>query len=107
MLGIWGEPSVTGKAVGNDLRQHKKTLADRPRPRPGRRAARAALHGLLEGELTEAEVQEATRLLEQCGAREETMAIGETQLCAALGSLERVPLRSSGRARSWPRSPAT
>ncbi len=26
VLGIWGEPSVTGKPVGNDLRQHKKTL---------------------------------------------------------------------------------
>ena len=26
MLGVWGEPSVTGKAVGNDLRLRKKTL---------------------------------------------------------------------------------
>ena len=26
LLGIWGEPSVTGKPVGNDLRQHKKSL---------------------------------------------------------------------------------
>ena len=26
VLGIWGEPGVTGKPVGNDLRQHKKTL---------------------------------------------------------------------------------
>ena len=26
VLGIWGEPSVTGKPVGNDLRQHKKSL---------------------------------------------------------------------------------
>ena len=26
LLGIWGEPAVTGKPVGSDLRQHKKTL---------------------------------------------------------------------------------
>jgi geranylgeranyl diphosphate synthase type I len=91
VLGIWGEPSVTGKPVGNDLRQHKKTLpialalargGDLP----------ASLARLLEHDLPEAEVQKATRLLEECGARDETMAIGETQLVAALGSLERVPL---------------
>ena len=91
VLGIWGEPSVTGKPVGNDLRQHKKTLP----------IALALAHAddlpmglarLLERDLTEAEVAKATRLLEQCGAREETMAIGEAQLAAALGSLERVPL---------------
>ena len=40
VLGIWGEPSVTGKPVGNDLRQHKKTLPIVARPRPGRRHAR-------------------------------------------------------------------
>jgi len=91
VLGIWGEPSVTGKPVGNDLRQHKKTLP----------IALALAHSddlpvglarLLERDLTEAEVAKATRLLEECGAREETMAIGEAQLAAALGSLERVPL---------------
>ena len=39
-----------------------------------------ALERLLERDLGEAEVDKATRLLEQCGAREETMAIGESQL---------------------------
>jgi geranylgeranyl diphosphate synthase type I len=91
VLGIWGEPSVTGKPVGNDLRQHKKSLpvaialargADLP----------AGLGSLLGRELTEAEVSRATLLLEQCGARQETLAIGELQLRAALVSLERVPL---------------
>jgi geranylgeranyl diphosphate synthase type I len=91
VLGIWGEPAVTGKAVGNDLRQHKKTLPIAlALARGGELPAR--LERLLEGELTESQVQEATRVLEHCGAREETMAIGETQLCAALGSLERVAL---------------
>lgn len=97
VLGIWGEPAVTGKPVGNDLRQHKKTLPialalarsdDLP----------AGLAGLLSRELSEAEIEKATRLLEDCGAREETMAIGEAQLSAALGSLERVPLELGPRA---------
>jgi geranylgeranyl diphosphate synthase type I len=96
VLGIWGEPSVTGKPVGNDLRQHKKSLpvaialargADLP----------AGLGSLLERELTEAEISRATLLLEQCGARQETLAIGELQLRAALVSLERVPLEPGPR----------
>ena len=91
VLGIWGEPGVTGKPVGNDLRQHKKTLPIALALAQGGALA-DGLSRLLERDLTEAEVDNATRLLEQCGAREETMAIGETQLCAALGSLERVPL---------------
>jgi geranylgeranyl diphosphate synthase type I len=97
VLGIWGEPAVTGKPVGNDLRQHKKTLP----------IALALAHGddlpagltvLLERDLNEGEIETATRLLEECGAREETMAIGEAQLSAALGSLERVPLELGPRA---------
>jgi len=97
LLGIWGEPAVTGKAVGNDLRQHKKTL-----PVALALARRddmaTGLTELLEGDLSEAEVAKATRLLEQSGAREETMAIGEAQLAAALGALERVPLELAPRA---------
>jgi len=97
VLGIWGEPSVTGKPVGNDLRQHKKTL-------PVALAlaqdgdSTVELAQLLERELSEGEVERATRLLEQCGAREDTMAIGEAQLAAALTSLERVPLELGPRA---------
>ena len=50
------------------------------------------LRSLLERDLTDADVSEAARLLEQCGARRETMAIGEAHLRAALASLDRVPL---------------
>ncbi len=31
VLGIWGDPAVTGKAVHNDLRQGKKSLRSSPR----------------------------------------------------------------------------
>ncbi len=97
VLGVWGEPAVTGKAVGNDLRQHKKTLPVALALARGGEAA-TSLERLLEGEMGEAEIDRATSLLEQCGAREETMAIGESQLAAALASLERVPLELGPRA---------
>jgi len=91
VLGIWGEPSATGKPVGNDLRQHKKTLPIAIALGLGDGLS-AGLAALLERDLTEAEVAKATLLLEQCGAREETIAVGDTQLDAALVALERVPL---------------
>ncbi|HLN05026.1 MAG TPA: polyprenyl synthetase family protein, partial [Acidimicrobiales bacterium] len=91
VLGIWGEPSVTGKPTGNDLRQHKKTL---PVAIVLARGAGlpAGLRSLLERDLTDADVTDAARLLEQCGAREEAMAIGQAHLRAALASLDRAPL---------------
>jgi geranylgeranyl diphosphate synthase type I len=91
VLGIWGEPSLTGKPVGNDLRLHKKTL-------PVAVACATAgevpdrLKSLLRAELSDGDVEVAARLLDECGAREQTMAIGESHLQAALGALERVPL---------------
>ena len=91
VLGIWGEPSVTGKPVGNDLRQHKKSLPVAIALARGTDLP-AGLGCLHERELSEAEVAKATLALEQCGARQETLAIGEVQLQAALESLGRVPL---------------
>ena len=91
LLGIWGEPSVTGKPVGNDLRQHKKSLPVAIALSRGTHLP-AGLGPLPARELTDAEVAKATLLLEQCGAREETLAVGEMHLHAALACLERVPL---------------
>jgi geranylgeranyl diphosphate synthase type I len=91
VLGIWGEPSVTGKPVGNDLRQHKKTLPVSIALAQGGNGAEG-LCSLLERELSDSDVANAVRLLDQCGAREEAMGIGETHLRAALSSLDRVPM---------------
>lgn len=91
VLGIWGESSVTGKPVGNDLRQHKKTLPVAI-AMAGGSSATAELGTLLEGDLTDGEVARATELLDECGARDQTLAIGESQLKAALGALASVPL---------------
>jgi geranylgeranyl diphosphate synthase, type I len=86
VLGIWGEPATTGKPVGNDLRLHKKTL-------PVAIACAAAhppagLASRLGGELSDADVAEAARLLEECGAREATMELAEAHLGASLDALE-------------------
>ena len=74
LLGIWGEPEVTGKPTWSDLRSQKKTL-------PvvfalSRDDARAEeLRSLFSnGPLEEAQVARAARLVERCGGRELTEA---------------------------------
>jgi geranylgeranyl diphosphate synthase type I len=91
VLGIWGETARTGKPVGSDLSQHKKTLpvtialarADRTLPE---------LLSLLSGELSAADVARARALIEESGAREETVALADAHLEMALVALNRVPL---------------
>ena len=88
VLGIWGEPTKTGKPVGSDLLAHKQSL-----PVVIARAnGGAELDALLASELTEADVLEAARLIEETGARLEVMAIADRALSEALESLESVPL---------------
>ncbi|MHB8378547.1 MAG: polyprenyl synthetase family protein [Acidimicrobiales bacterium] len=91
VLGIWGESSVTGKPVGSDLRQHKKSL---PISIAGELGVDvyATFASPLGHDLTEKEVAGALALLEECGARQETMAIGATHLRLALEALDGAPL---------------
>jgi geranylgeranyl diphosphate synthase type I len=79
ILGVFGEPEVTGKPAGDDLREGKETylvlLARQRAGRAGRQLLEAALGN---AKLSEDEVAEVRRLLEACGALEATEArIGE------------------------------
>src|SRR5207245_5608684 len=67
VLGIWGEPEVTGKPAANDLRQHKKTLpVVHALARPG--TGSAELAGLLSnGELSTDSLGRALAILEASG----------------------------------------
>ena len=88
VLGIWGEPTKTGKPVGSDLLAHKKSL-----PVVMARAnGGAELDALLATELSEADVLEAAHRIEETGARREVMAIADRALSEALEALESVPL---------------
>jgi geranylgeranyl diphosphate synthase type I len=91
ILGVWGDPHVTGKPVGNDLRLRKKTL-------PISIANAKGFEVFAEGEstdergLNDAQVAEAMVLLEECGAKYETLEMAETNLGLALAALQRVSL---------------
>jgi geranylgeranyl diphosphate synthase type I len=91
LLGIWGDPAVTGKPVGSDLRQHKKTL-----PIVAAISAADGLAGeivsLLRGRLSDHDVATAARFVDGYGGRDKAMETAEHHLAEALGALDRVPL---------------
>lgn len=96
MLGVWGESSVTGKPVGNDLRLRKKTLPISIAYAKGFDVF-AESASSVEQELSDADVAEAMVLLDDCGARFETLQLAEEELRAAIEALDQAPLASTAR----------
>ncbi|MGV9456151.1 polyprenyl synthetase family protein [Streptomyces sp. NPDC003635] len=88
MLGVWGDPAVTGKPVHNDLRARKKTL---PVLVALDTSVAAHLAGLLEsGERPNA----AAVLIEEAGGRSEVLREARQRIAAAEAALDAVPLEA-------------
>ncbi|MGW6909411.1 polyprenyl synthetase family protein [Streptomyces sp. NPDC054940] len=88
LLGIWGDPAVTGKPVHGDLRERKKTfpvLAALDSPAAGR------LPSLLE---SAADLADTAALIEELGGRSAGLAEARRQLTAAEAALADVPLEA-------------
>ena len=93
VLGIWGDPTVTGKAAGNDLRERKKSLPVALILDADDAAAdelRAVYTG--DGDLSDADVARAAALIEEAGGRDRTVVEARQHLDAALDSLGGVDL---------------
>ncbi|MGW7267375.1 polyprenyl synthetase family protein [Streptomyces sp. NPDC054842] len=90
VLGIWGDPAVTGKPVHGDLRQGKKTfpvLAALDTP------GRAELAGLLaRAARDDTAVRRAALLVERCGGRAAALNATRRHLAAADAHLAAAPL---------------
>ena len=93
LLGIWGDPAVTGKPVGNDLRERKKSfpvvvaLSQQT-------AASEELAVILsqDAALDEAAIARATELVEQAGGKESATAAAHDYLHQALACIQTAPL---------------
>ncbi|WP_328744473.1 polyprenyl synthetase family protein [Streptomyces sp. NBC_00285] len=88
VLGIWGDPQVTGKPVHSDLRERKKTfpiLAALDSPTP----AAARLARLLE---SDGPLSETADLIEECGGRSAALAEARRHLAFAEPAHELRPL---------------
>ena len=91
VLGMWGDPSVTGKPVHGDLRERKKTLPVLCALESGRPAARR-LAALLD---TDEDVVRAAELAEEAGGRAAALEVAKRCRAAAVSELHllRAPAR--------------
>ncbi|WP_330454962.1 MULTISPECIES: polyprenyl synthetase family protein [unclassified Streptomyces] len=92
VLGIWGDPTVTGKPVHGDLGRGKKTypvLAALAAGGPAATELAALLRG---GPLDEGAVPRAAELVEEAGGRAAATAEAHRHLERARACLESVPL---------------
>ena len=100
LLGLWGEPARTGKPQGSDLRYRKKSMpivfalsTDGPEAEELRTLVLGpAVSVDTPPPLSTYEVTRALQLIETSGAREWVVTEAKSNLDAALGALEGVPL---------------
>jgi geranylgeranyl diphosphate synthase type I len=98
LLGIWGEPAVTGKPVLADLRAGKRSSPVVAAMCSGT-AAGDELAGLLADgpPAAEAEVARAALLVEAAGGRDWVIAEADRRLSKALAALDEVPIPEATR----------
>ena len=72
LLGIWGEPAVTGKPAGNDLRERKKSIPVAVALDSGTRAGEMLADLYAQRHLNEDEIARAAVLVEEAGGRAAT-----------------------------------
>jgi geranylgeranyl diphosphate synthase type I len=88
MLGIWGDPRVTGKPVHGDLRRDKKTIPVLTALAGGGTAARELSAILAAGATDEESLRRAAHLVEEAGGRRAARALADRHLGSALEVLD-------------------
>ncbi|GAB3170129.1 family 2 encapsulin nanocompartment cargo protein polyprenyl transferase [Myceligenerans halotolerans] len=93
LLGIWGDPEVTGKAVYSDLRNRKKTLPVTAALGSGHPESADLARFLAAVEpLDEAGLRRAADLVDACGGRRASLESAESLVAAAVASLDQAGL---------------
>jgi geranylgeranyl diphosphate synthase type I len=97
VLGIWGDPAVTGKPVGSDLRQRKKSMPVAVAMDAGGALA-DELRDAFRGEMTDAVVDRLADRLDEEGARARVHELAASHLSAALDALDGAGLTAAAAA---------
>jgi geranylgeranyl diphosphate synthase type I len=97
VLGIWGDPTVTGKPVHSDLRARKKSLPVTYALGLGEEEPELTVWLAGAGEADPAGLGRIADLLEQAGAREWALAEAKQRMAAAEAALSRVDLDARAR----------
>lgn len=86
ILGIWGDPAVTGKPVGDDLRTRKRTYPVVAAIAAGGDAGRA-LDAAYRAPLQDGDATAIAALIEAAGGRAATLQLAEREVAAGLAAL--------------------
>jgi len=97
VLGIWGEPEVTGKPRWSDLRQHKKTLPVVAALDRGGLPAIKLRELLAKERLDDDEIARAAGIIEENGGRDASLKTAGDQLALALTSLGKLNIPAEAR----------
>jgi geranylgeranyl diphosphate synthase type I len=92
LLGIWGDPNVTGKPIGEDLRAGKKSYPVVVGLERATADQRPALQAVLAGDPADDDVRRACALLEELGARDEAERAAQEHAEAAIAALRGIDL---------------
>jgi geranylgeranyl diphosphate synthase type I len=98
LLGIWGDPAVTGKPVFGDLARRKTSLPVAIALAAGGDEARRLAELLRRPDLDAGELAAAAGLVEAGGGGAGAVAQAEEQLDRALAALDSAPITASARA---------
>jgi geranylgeranyl diphosphate synthase type I len=96
VLGIWGDPAKTGKPVGNDLREQKKSMPIALAFERGG-SLEASVRSMFAQGATDDQVERLAVELEAAGIRDEVDAIAADHLRTALAALDDVGLDAAPR----------
>lgn len=96
LLGVFGDPAVTGKPAGDDLREGKRTVLIARALRRLEDRAEELGDGLGRADLTDGDVDRLRALLTDSGAPSEVEALIDEHSAAARAALLDVPLDSRG-----------
>ena len=97
LLGVYGDPAVTGKPAGDDLREGKRTaLVARALDRLGDRGA-ALNDALGDPALSASDIERVRELISSSGAADDVEQLIQEHTTTALAALEDVQLEPTGR----------
>ncbi len=97
LLGIWGDPAVTGKPADSDIRKRKKTLPIVHAMQTGASEDLYRLRGMFAQTGSDVDVDMTTEILSRAGSREFAEGEANRFLTEATSWLDQLPVSDEGR----------
>jgi geranylgeranyl diphosphate synthase type I len=99
ILGIWGDPAETGKAIGADIRRRKKSLPVVYLLQKAKGHDKEWLQGLYDAddEIGKANVDKVLEIMDKVGAKQYCQQVAEDQTRQAEAATEGLPLTPAAR----------